>query len=379
MITMSRVLRALAISLLVLLAAGCEDDPVRSRPPGPIGPQAVVTTTDYTSGALSSVALGSYAPSAGVAPTHSDAVVRVFGGLVYVVNRLGDGGDNIQIHDPANNYALVQQFSVDNGSDPHDIAVVHDDKAYVTRYNSTELWIVNPATGDHIGTLDLSSLSDADGTPEMDRMLVVSDHLFVTVQRMDRSGFPWTTTDASYVAVVDTDADSLVDADAATPGIQPIILANKNPYSTLQLDEATDNLYVACVGDWVVGDAGIEWVFPGALASGGTILAGAAAGGDITDVEIVSANRGYAIVTDAAFATTLIAFDPHSGAVVDTVYAPGAFTLQDVEVAPNGDLFLTDRDDLAPGLRVFDAATGVEKTTAPIDVGLPPFDIDFWE
>jgi hypothetical protein len=379
MITMFRALYATAITLLVLLAAGCEDDPVRARKPAPTGAQAVVTTTDFSSGALSSVRLDNHAASIGVAPTHSDAVVRVFGGLVYVVNRFGDGGNNIQIHDPADNFALVRQFSVENGSDPHDIAVVSDDKAYVTRYNSTEWWIVNPETGDHIGTVDFSSLSDADGIPEMDRMVVVGNTLFVTVQRMDRSGFPWVTTDASYVAIVDTDVDSLIDADAGTPGTQPITLTNKNPYSTLQVDDVTDNLYVACVGDWGVNDAGVEWVLPGALTSGATILAGAAAAGDITDVEIVSLERGYAIVTDAAFATTLIAFDPQSGAVVDTVYAPGAFTLQDVEAAPDGDLFLTDRDATAPGLRIYDAATGAEKTTAPIDVGLPPFDIDFWE
>ncbi len=373
---MLRTLATIATCLLVVLAAGCDSDPVRTRTQSGNVARAVVTTTDFTTGALSTVALdGSNSADAAVASIHSDAVVRVFNGLVYVVNRFL--GDNIQILDPANGFALVRQFSVGNGSDPHDIAVVSPTKAYVTRYNSTELLIVNPSNGNHTGTVDLSSLSDVDGTPEMDQMALVGNRLFVTIQRMDRRGFPWITTDASYVAVVDVDADTLVDADAATAGIQPISLANKNPFSTLQLDAATGNLYVACVGDWSTIDGGIEWVIPGALASGGTFLSGAAAGGDITDVEIVSADRGYLIVTDASFATTLLAFDPQTKAVVDTVYAPGAFTLQDVELAPNGDLFLADRDFTKPGLRVYNAATGVEKTTAPISVGLPPFDIIF--
>jgi len=377
---MFRTLTTIAICLLVTIATGCDSDPVRTRTPSSSAARAIVTTTDFATGALASVTLNeSYSADDAVAlihsQIHSDAVVRVFDGLVYVVNRFQ--GDNIQILDPANGFALVRQFSVGNGSDPHDIAVISPTKAYVTRYNSTELLIVNPSNGNHTGTIDLSSLSDGDGTPEMDQMAVVGDHLFVTVQRMDRSGFPWVVTDASYVAVVDIAADTLVDVNAGIAGTQPITLASKNPFSTLQLDPATGNLYVACVGDWSAIDAGVEWVSPDGLESGGMILSGVAAGGDITDVEIVSADRGYLIVTDAAFATTLLAFNPQTNSVTDTVYAPGAFTLQDVELAPNGDLFLADRDVTAPGLRVYDATTGVEKTTAPIGVGLPPFDIIF--
>lgn len=375
---MSRVLLAIAMTLLSLSALGCEDDPVRVKAPEPGVARAIVTTTDFSTGALATVTLdGAHVVDAPVASIHSDAVVRVFDGLVYVVNRFL--GDNIQILDPNDGFALVRQFSVGNGSDPHDILVVSPDKAYVTRYNRTELWVVDPSQGEVIDTIDLSSLADADGTPEMDQLALVGERLFVTVQRMDTGGFPWVTTDASYVVVIDTESDSFVDADAVAAGVQPVTLAHKNPYSTLQTDVASGNLYVACVGDWGVIDGGIEWVDSGALASAGTILTGADVGGDITDVEIVSAERGYLIVTDAAFATSLIAFDPRTGAVVDTVYAPGTFTLPDVELAPGGDLFLADRAPTAPGLRVYDAATGVAKTSAPIDVGLPPFAIAFTE
>jgi hypothetical protein len=51
--------------------------------------------------------------------------------------------------------------------------------------------------------------------------------------------------------------------------------------------------------------------------------------------------------------------------------------LQDVELAPNGELFLTDRTATKPGIRIFDVTTDTEITTDPIDVGLPPFAITF--
>ena len=52
------------------------------------------------------------------------------------------GGDNIQILDPENDFSTVRQFSVGAGSDPHDILVLSPTKAYVTRYNTNVIWIV---------------------------------------------------------------------------------------------------------------------------------------------------------------------------------------------------------------------------------------------
>jgi len=372
----ARAARLTAAALLAAaLAAGCDDDPVRVKNVAG-GPWAVVTTTDFATGALSAVSLdGSHRPYPNVASICSDAVVRSRGGLVYVVNRFTC--DNIQILDARRGFAPVRQFSVGNGSDPHDIVVVGDHKAYVTRYNETDLWIVDPSTGGYTGSIDLGAFADADGIPEMDQMAMVGNRLFVTLQRVDRSTAGGGPTDASYLAVVDTDADTLLDADATTPGTQAITLGHKNPFSTLQVHPVTGDLYVACVGSWGGSDGGVDAADPATLAAAGTLLAGAAVQGDITDVEVVSADRGYAIFTDAAFSNVLVAFDPGTGAVTDTLYAPGAFVLQDVELSPTGELFLTDRTPTAPGLRVYDAMTGVAKTAVPIDVGLPPFSITF--
>src|SRR4029077_4295592 len=115
-------------------------------------------------------------------------VIRVSGGMVFVVNRFL--GDNIQRLDPAQALRTRFQCSTGNGSNPHDLVVVAPDKAYVTRYDRPELCVVDPSVSDcdhfRTGVIDLSAFADGDGLPEMDQMAVVEGRLFVTVERLDR-------------------------------------------------------------------------------------------------------------------------------------------------------------------------------------------------
>ncbi len=317
---------------------------------------------------------GAYSTQTNVAGVHSDAVSRYFSGLIYVVNRFG--GDNIQILDPEDNFSTVLQFTVGTFSDPHDIFVVDNTKAYVTRYNTTDLWIVDPSNGSNTGSIDLSGFSDADGTPEMDQMVRVGNHLFVTVQRLDRAT-TWGPVGTSYVAVVDMEADTLVDTDSVTPGGQSIALVGSNPASDIRLHPWTGKLYVSCVGFWGISDGGIEVIDPVSFETEGFVITETAAGGDINDFVIVSENKGYAIVTDGDFYTVLISFDPSTGTKTGTLYAPGDYVLNDVELSPDGELFVADRTPTLPGIRIFDIGDDTQITTDPVGVGLPPFDIAF--
>ena len=94
---------------------------------------------------------------------HSDARVRTFGSRVYVLNRLGQ--DNIIVLDTSDLSTPLTQFSTGDGSNPHEIIVVNDEKAYVSVYERDYVLVVNPSTGDSLATIDLSSFSDADGLP----------------------------------------------------------------------------------------------------------------------------------------------------------------------------------------------------------------------
>ena len=324
------------------------------------------TTTDFVTGSSSVISLdGSHTVDKDVASIHSDAVCRYYDGMLYVVNRLG--GDNIQMLNPSTGFSTIRQFSVGNNSDPHDIVVLSSTKAYVTLYNETTLLIVNPSTGLWTGSIDLSTLADADGLPEMDQMARVGDYVFVTVQRLDRNNF-FTPVGLSYVVVIDITTDTIVDS---------ITLFGTNPFWEIKFNPYSRKLYVSCAGFFGVQDFGVEVINPNTLQSEGIVFDEAAAGGDMIDVQMIDAFNGYAIVADASFNTLLISFDALTGNKTGTLFNPGGYVLNDIEYWPATELFLADRTATNPGIRIFDTQSNTQITTNPIDVGLPPFDICF--
>ena len=337
----------------------------------------LVSTSDFSTGSTSSLNVDTKAASLDVEAIHSDAVLRASGvdGLIYAVNR--SGGDNIQIMDPCNAFNTLHQYSTGNGSNPHDIVFVSTTRAYVSRYDMTSVLIMNPQTGATLGTINLAAFADADGLPEMDQMFLAGNYLCVLLQRLDRTNF-YTPVGTSYMVVIDTATDTVVDMNPGMNGVQPVTLLRSNNYSEVNTRTvgATSQAYFSCVGFFGVLDGAVIGVDMADVTSQSVILTETAAGGDILDAEIINATRGYAIVATPAFTTVLIAFNPATGAKIgNTLYAPGGYDLNDCE--PDdllGVLLLTDRKATNPGVRCYDLATGAA-VGGLINVGLPPFDI----
>ncbi len=278
--------------------------------------RAYVVESDFSTGSFSSVDAATKATSCDVASVHSDARVRWYAGRVYVVNRFG--ADNIEVLDGAT-FGLVKQFSVGNGSNPCDIAFASPTRAYVTRYESTDLWIVDPTTGAHTGTVSLAGLADADGIPEMDRLIMAGPLLFISLQRVNRNA-AFQPTDSSLVAVVDTRTDQLVDCDAAHAGVQAILLPRTNPVTPFVFDEPRTRLYLGCVGQYGALDGGIVRVDPAGLVADGVVCDETALGADVLDIAWHDDARAYAIVMDASFNTTLVRWSPVTGERLETLY-----------------------------------------------------------
>jgi len=337
------------------------------------GEQAVVVTTDFETGLLATVDV---ARPHGVGhpgtPIHADAVVRVEDGRVYVVNRFL--GDNLQVLDPQRGLRTLLQCSTGPGSNPHDVAVVAPDKAYVTRYDRAELWIVDPSAascaGFLRGAINLAPWGDADGLPEMDQMAVVGDQLFVSLERLDRNR-QFAPAGRSVLVVIDTTTDQVTGE---------IELSGANAFGEtagIARDPSTGDLLVAEAGNiYRVGDGGIERVDPVALAARGFFVSEDDLGGSVTDFVIVSGTKGYAIVLDAALHNLLVAFDPSHQQPPRRLLTRTEF-LPDIALAPDGMLWLADRTLTAPGIRIFSPSDDRELTTRPIDVGLPPFALGF--
>ncbi len=371
----------LALLLSFVAAPG-----VRAEMPGERADQdyAFVLTTDFWSAAYySTIEVGPpRAAQVSIAPVSTDAVCTYDYGedRVFVVNRYL--ADNIQIVDPNQGFATVGQYSVGNGTNPHDIRLASHDKAYVSRFESTELLIVHPYTGAVLDSIDLSPLADADGIPEMDRMEIVDGKLFVTLNNINHA--TWQPVGPGKVAVIDIATDTLIDTDPGTPGVQPIFLQSPNPYSEIRYSADRQELVVACLGAWGILDGGVEVIDPFALESKGVVVSESDLGGDVTDALLWGEGKGYAVVLDPApwpdNYARLVAFSAVSGAVIDTLYAQASGTgssLAGIEMNTRGELYLCDRDAAGPGVRIYDAST--DMLIEQVDVGIPPYDIAFVE
>ena len=333
-----------------------------------------VLATDFSSGNVANVVFGAPpVPSCNVAPTCADAVLRFHQDRLYVIERFGC--DNVRVLDPNAGFAVVRQFSVGNGANPNDLVVVAPNKAYVTRYDRDELWIVDPVSGAFLGAISLAAFADADGLPEMQRMAHVNGRVFVSLQRLDRDVF-FSPTDSSQVVVIDAATDALVDCDPLAPGVQGILLPFQNPTTEIVVDEAL-HLVLACTGSYGVNDGGIVRIDPFALAVAATEASEAALGGDLLDVAVASPTRGFAIVGDASFNTRCVPYHRGTGAAGAPLLTTSGFQLADGEVNDRGEYWLADRTPTGPGVRVFDAATLAPLGGGPVSTCLPPQDIAF--
>ncbi len=356
-------------------------DPARS-PTSSAAEYAFVVTTDYFSAAYYSTieVLPPRATNINIAPVSTDPVAHYDGSehMVFVINRYL--ADNIQVVDPDQDFATVKQYSVGNGSNPHDIRLASGNKAYVSRFEWKTLLIVNPYTGDSLGVLDLSIFADEDGIPEMDRMEIVDGKLFVTLNCIDHT--TWQPSGPGKVAVVDVAADTLVDCDPLAPGIQPIVLNLPNPCSELRYDLCWGELVVGCLGSWGTLDGGIEAIDPVTLKSNGVIISESEIGGDVTDGLLGPGRIGYAVVLEPVpppdNLARLVAFDRVGRQSSDTLYqqtSGSSPSLGTIELNRQCEIYLCDRDVLSPGVRIFDIIA--DTMIAKVDVGLPPFDVEF--
>lgn len=330
-----------------------------------------VITSDFATGSIAAMAPGAAAADVNLLAIHADAVGRYHGGLVYVVSRRL--GDNIIVVDPAAPRAPLMQYSVGNGTNPQDFVMVDEVRAYIPRYDSEELLIVTAADGEQLGTVDLTPLADADGKAEMARAVVVGGHAFVACQRLDRdAGF--VPTDVSYLAVIDTDTDALVDVDPATAGVQGVRLAATNPISVEAVGKRIIVGVVAGYGDL---EGGIDVIDPVSMRSLGLALTEADLGGDLSNLAMVDADHGWAVVLDASFANHVRSVNLATGVVGDPLEGlSGGFI---ATLAVDGErLIIGDRgsfdDPTAAGLKIYDARSGAF-LAGPIDTGLPPSDI----
>jgi len=304
----------------------------------------------------------------------SDPVARWAFGLIYVVNRYQ--ADNIQILDPANGFHTVREFSVGNGTNPQDIAVVSPTKAFVSLLNAPYLLVVNPSTGALTDSISLAQFADGDGSPEAARMWIygAGARIFVALQRLQ----DFAPVGTSYIAVIDGDADTVLDVNPDAPGVQAIQLVGTNPNSDLAWDATRHRLLVCTVGNYGVLDGGVEAIDPDTYQALGYETTESQLGAQLGDVAVSPSGKAYVTLADVADGPSkLVRYDRDTGAAVGAaLFSTDNFALGDIEVNELGELWLCDRTFTNPGLRVFNTATDAA-IAGPISTGVPPADVEF--
>ncbi len=336
--------------------------------------QAIITTTDYSSGSFSSLDLSTNTATNDHLTIHSDAVVRTYRDKVYIINRLGQ--DNVLVLDHRDLKTPLTQYSTGNGSNPHDMAFVSEEKAYISRYGQTQLLIVNPVTGDLLGEVELSVFADADGLPEVSQLALYNNHLFAACQRLDRDN-GWVPTDVSVIAVVDVLTDQVVDVDANTAGVQGIVMASKNPAGAVLRGNKWFLSAVNTFDD--LTDGGIEVIDLANLRSDGVVLGEMALGGNLSSMAMVSDDEGYVVVLDASFVNVVKRFGLGMQSVSAGLSGLSGGFVPSLGVF-GGRLYVLDGgsfvDPTSAGVKVYDVKTD-QPMAGPISTGLLPASIAF--
>ncbi len=285
-------------------------------------------------------------------------------------------------------------------TNPQDIVVVSEEKAYVSRLADSKLLIVHPLTGKSLGSIEFKGLSEInetscqvdadcdsnscinkrcgkDGVPEIATMHKYGNFVWIAVQRLNRNQ-RFSAEDNGILAIVDTRTDTLV---------KTIPTTGKNPY---QMQAVGNTLYVSQPGNWMVGgevvlDGLIESYNLDTMEKKGTHLDEKTLQGNIVSFAIESPSKGYVIRSGANWVTELYRFDPEKGTLgpkllsSPCIASKACYSLVSMSLHPTGKLFLVDRDAKSPGIRVFDTQTDQELTTQPIQLGLPPMSVTFYE
>jgi len=324
--------------------------------------------------------------------TMTDLRVATDGTHVYEIGRFGL--NTITKYDINDTAAPVYQFSV-NGEEmqanPYDIIFVSETKAYVIRYGSTAVWIVDPSVDAmseadfKTGELDLS-VYDTGGAPKASGAVLVGDRLFILMERLDSAFAP---SSVGYVAVFDTTTDEQINTGQGTDGLPGIALSTLNP-SNIQYLAESDEIYVTGRGNIfgspsVTGDpyqGGIETIDPTTYAIEMLVDDGTQDDNNdfFSSALVVSPSVGYLITnsgfdpTTFASIDTLRSFNPTTGVLDPTPIAGLADTsVANLHLAPDGLVWVGIPGD-APGFTIIDPSTNMvvgeflATTLAPLDV-----------
>lgn len=365
----------LAATLGSMLAACGDNHSLSNLPPAPdAGPpptRAVVIAGDFVAGhpgVLSTLDPVARTVMMNVGPAMAvgdDPLLRHIGHELFLINRADS--NNITIVDDQT-FKLVEQLGTGPNSNPQDAAAVGN-KLYVPTYGTAGVTVLT--RGQTTRTIIDLSADDPDGKPDCISAFLVGTDVLVVCELLDDTMPALPPRGPGKVYVIATASDT-VRATLTLTTVNPLGLLEQIPSGAPNAGD----LLIPTVS-FADGSGCIERISGGATpASHGCLVNNTALGGYASRVSFQVSSTGtgaflLAPVPSADFLhEDLRRYDLATGTVAAMPLNPSTEVIGDVEVCPTGQVVVSDTTMNANGLRVYEA--GVEKTTAPLPIGLKP-------
>ncbi len=384
----SRSLKLSVVALAIgLTACSDSDDGVKTYTVSTDNVAIATRAADYGSGRidLHNVTSGEHVFS--FPATGSDIRATLNGTDVYQIARYQM--DNITKFE-AGSDATAYQYSVngtDSAANPYQLIFASDEKAYLLRYGSDKIWIINPnadtEAGYKLGELDISAY-DTDA-PNANSGVLVGDKLFVLMERLD--GF--SVDKQGYIAVFDTTTETEIDTGQGTAdSLLGIPTGVENPEG-LQYNDANDLLYLTGRGNIFQADdsegdrftGGLVTVDPESYVATLLLDDGTEADnqGFFKNAIAIDGMAGYVLSYTGGFSgtNTLRRFNTTTGTLADGAIAElEALDITVVAKAPNNQLWVGINGD-SPSVNRIDLST--DESVGTFNTELVPLNFAFAE
>lgn len=335
----------------------------------------VITTTDFATGGVGLVDVATRTLQNDLALGSTDAIPFVHEDRIFVVHRFML--DYLDVLDASNLGLLIQTAltpAATGSINPYSIAFDPRGVGYVPLFGSPEVRVLdlsNPAVVDEVDSIDMSSVADGDGNPELGQSVACGDYLWVTADRLDPT---WNPVDnARLVAIDTTTREVLPAADGVTPGSVVLLGQGAKQIRLDPADPSGTTLLVLTGGlervDLVTGQ--VSWVIPDT-----TFVDAGISRLQLSQFDVAADGRLYFSVSGDEWPAFGLwrASATGNGADLSQVVTGLASSTGALEVIGNEAWFL-DTTPTGSGVRIFDLAADpvAESTTQPLSTGLPPY------
>lgn len=216
----------------------------------------------------------------------------------------------------------------DNSANPYAMVVDAEGRGFVTRYDSNDLWVVDPKADSQLdfktASIDLSAYAiDDDNVPRMTDAAIVGNQLMVLIERLHVSGWTYEARENSQLLVIDLETLAVEHA---------LDLQVRNAKG---LSIVGQSIYVAGRGNTFVGQemgkcqGGIARVDLNAQPTAALLMSECDTGGNsrfgqIGSVVVVNDNHGYFIASEGWQDDKLYHFNPSANDLAaSAILVPG--------------------------------------------------------